>query len=239
MLALIAAAGLAVTVPPPRPPHSGRDVLRAMHERWAGHWYGTLEFMQDNTAPQPDGSARHSTWHEIAAFPGRLRIDFVAPDSNRTILFRADSEYVFTRDSLVRAAAFVHPLLVLGFDVYFQDPAAVAAKLERLGFDLSRVHEDVWHGRPVWVVGARAGDFHRKQFWVDRDRLVFVRLLQPDAQDSTRTDDTRFEAYQPLAGAWVSARVEFLEGGSPVWIEQYRDIRAGVPAPDSLFVPPR
>ena len=30
----------------PRPPRSGRELLRQMHDRYAGHWYGTLTFVQ-------------------------------------------------------------------------------------------------------------------------------------------------------------------------------------------------
>src|SRR2546425_12293358 len=54
-------------------PPSGRDVLKAMHDRYAGKWYRTLTFVQKNTATRPDGSQEHSIWHEYAALPGKLR----------------------------------------------------------------------------------------------------------------------------------------------------------------------
>ena len=106
----------------PRPPRSGRELLRQMHDRYAGHWYGTLTFVQRNTATHPDGSTEHSVWREYAAIPGRLRIDFQPGDSGNGALF--------AHDSLREATAFVHPLMVLGFDVYAQPVERTIAQLE-------------------------------------------------------------------------------------------------------------
>jgi cyclase len=101
------------------PSRTGRDVVSAMHDRYAGKWYRTLSFVQKNTATAPDGRIEHSTWREYAR------------------------------------------------------------RLKRLGFDLATVHDDSWEGRPVYVVGARAGDLRTRQFWVDKERLVFVRRAAP------------------------------------------------------------
>jgi hypothetical protein len=226
---------LALSGPGPR---DGRELIRAMHDRYAGAWYHTLSFTQHNTATDSQGRETHSTWKEYAALPGRLRIDFLPPDSGG-LLFRSDSEYVFTGGAAVRSAPLIHPLLVLGFDVYVQPVDTTLAKLGRLGFDLATMREDTWQGRPVYVVGAPAGDSVRAQFWVDRDRLVFVRMLQPLRRDSTRAADTRFEDYRRVGGAWVSARVVFLVGGRPVWKEEYVDIRTGEPLAEGLFDPAR
>src|SRR5207237_10792429 len=117
----------------------------------------------------------------------------------------------FRAGPLATAAAFVHPLMVLGFDVYFDSTARTARRLEQLGFDLATVHEDTWDGRPAYVVGARAGDLRTRQFWVDKDRLLFVRLLEPGQRDTARTSDIRFNDYRPVGPAWVSA-----EGAVPV-----------------------
>src|SRR5207249_1270615 len=80
----------------------------------------------------------------------------------------------------------------------------------QLGFDLATVHEGTWDGRPAYVVGARRGDLRTRQFWVDKDRLLFVRLLEPGQRDTTRTSDIRFNDYRPVGAAWVSAEVAFL-----------------------------
>ncbi len=220
-------------------PRDGRELIRAMHDRYAASWYATLAFTQHNTATDSAGRETYSTWREYAALPGRLRIDFLPADSGGGLLFRADTEYVFAHDSLRRAVPFVHPLLVLGFDVYRQPAETTLARLEHLGFDLSVLHEDTWQGRPVYVVGAPAGDLRHLQFWVDRERLVFVRMLEPGRRDTARIADTRFEDYRAVGAAWLSARVVLLQDGKPVWREEYADIRTGLPLDDALFDPRR
>jgi hypothetical protein len=97
------------------------------------------------------------------------------------------------------------------------------------------VREDSWDGRPVYVVGARAGDLRTRQFWVDKERLVFVRLLEPGRRDTTRINDIQFNKYQPVGPAWVSAEVAFLENGRRVWLEEYTEIKTDVPLAPRLF----
>ena len=220
------------------PPPGGRELLRQMHDRYAGHWYRTLTFVQQNTATHPDGSTEHSIWKEYATIPGRLRIDFQPGDSGNGALFANDSQFTFAHDSLRAAVAFVHPLMVLGFDVYAQPVERTIAQLEGLKIDLSVVHEESWHGRQVLVVGARTGDLRARQFWIDKGRLVFVRMLQP-GRDTTKTSDIRFEDYRQVGPAWVSARVEFLTDGQQRWLEEYTEIKTDVALPDGLFDPRR
>lgn len=220
-------------------PPSGRVIVAAMHDRYAGKWYRTLTFVQQNTATAPDGGIQHSTWLEYAALPGRLRIDFQPRDSAAGALFVRDSQFVFKAGRLTSATAFVHPLMVLGFDVYFDPAERSAERLAQLGFDLATVHEDTWQGRPVYVIGAPSGDRHTRQFWVDKERLVFVRLLEPAQRDTTKTSDIRFNDYRPAGGAWISAEVAFLVDGKQRWLEQYTEIRTGTALPDSLFDPRR
>jgi len=214
---------------------TGRDIVRAMHDRYAGAWYHTLTFIQRNTATRPDGAIEHSVWREYATLPGRLRIEFEPADSGAGLLFVGDSQFVFRDGRLTSATAFVHPLLVLGFDVYFDAVERTLALLERLGFDLSTVHADTWDGRPVYVVGAQPGDLRTRQFWIDKERLVFVRLLEPGRQDAGRISDIRFNKYLPVGAAWLSAEVALLIDGQPRWLEEYTEIKTGVPLADALF----
>jgi hypothetical protein len=219
------------------PARTGRDVVSAMHDRYAGKWYRTLSFVQQNTATGPDGRIEHSTWREYAALPGRLRIEFEPADSAAGLLFVRDSQFVFSDGRLTGATPFVHPLMVLGFDVYFDSAEHTARRLERLGFDLATVHDDRWESRPVYVVGATAGDLRTRQFWVDKERLVFVGMLEPGRRDTTRTSDVRFNRYQPVGAAWLSVEVAFLVDGQQRWLEQYTEIATGAPLPDALFDP--
>jgi len=212
-----------------------RGVVEAMHARYDGKWYRTLTFVQNNTAYHPDSTVEHSVWREWLMAPGKLRIEFQPADSGNGMIFAADSQFAFTKDSLTMARGFVHPLLVLGFDVYAQPVDRTIALLTQRRIDMSVLSETTWQGRPVWVIGAKAGDLHSRQFWVDKERLVFVRLLGPAGQDTSKTSDTRFNKYAPLAGGWVSAEVEFLVDGQRQFLEEYVDIQANVPMPAALW----
>ncbi len=218
-------------------PKTGRELLQAMHDRYAGKWYRTLTFVQKNTATRLTGTQEHSVWREYAAMPGRLRIEFEPIDSGGGVLFVHDSQFVFDADTLANVSAFVHPLMVLGFDVYFDPVDRTVARLEQLKFDLSTAHEDSWEGRQVYVVGAKAGDLHTRQFWVDKERLVFVQLLEPGQRDTSGTSDIRFNKYQPVGRAWLSVEVEFLVDGQPRWLEEYTEIETDVLLKDVLFDP--
>lgn len=233
--AIVLVVGLLQAAAPQRPITTPRDLVDAMRARYEGKWYRTLTFLQENTEHHPDGTVGHSVWREWLAAPGRLRIEFQPPDSGNGMLFAADSQFVFTKDSLVMSRPFIHPLLVLGFDVYAQPVEKTMAVLAQRRYDMSVLSEATWEGRSVWVVGATAGDLHTRQFWVDKERLVFVRLLGPAGQDTTRTAETRFNKYAPLAGGWISPEVEFLVDGQRQFLEQYREIQANVAMPDALW----
>ncbi|HWE41378.1 MAG TPA: hypothetical protein VG432_02690 [Gemmatimonadaceae bacterium] len=229
-------AGSTTTAPATPPITTGQGVVRAMHDRYAGSWYHTATFVQRNTRYLPSGAADTSTWLEALRVPGALRID-VEPLSQRNgILFVRDSQFIIGGGQLTRAIPSVHPLMVLGFDVYADPPERTLARIKALGFDLARMHEDVWQGRPVYVVGAAAGDTRSRQFWVDRQRLLFVRLLQPD-RDTTKTSEIRFNNYKPLGGGWIAPEVVFLLDGKPNFIERYEDIRVDPPLVDAVFDP--
>lgn len=223
-------------------PKNGDELVRAMHDRYDGKWYRSLTFLQHNTRYFATDSVQHSTWFERAAIPGKLRIDFrdgpgFAPDAG--ILFVNDSLIAIKGDTVAQTNAFIHPLMVLGFDVYAQPVDTTLNKLQALGFDLASIRGDTWQGRPVWVVGAKAGDLHSRQFWVDKERLVFVRMLEPGQRDTSATSETQFNDYRPFGTGWVSAQVLFLGNGQRLWMEEYDQIQVDVPLTDGAFDPQR
>jgi hypothetical protein len=221
-----------------RDSQAGDLVVRAMHDKYDGQWYRTLTFVQHNTLYLPGDSVQHSTWFERATIPGALRIDFregpgFPPDGG--ILFARDSQFVIQGDTLAQAVPFIHPLMVLGFDVYAQPVERTLDRLRQLGFDLGTTHDDTWQGRPVTVIGAKAGDLHTRQFWVDKERLVFVRMLEPGRRDTTVTAETQFNDYRAFGKAWVSAQVLFLSNGERRWLEEYDAITVNTPLADGVF----
>ncbi len=237
LLGLAAACAPAATRPAPVAVTDAPSLVRAMHHRYAGSWYRTAAFRQATTSLAPDGTQSTDTARVFVAVPGRLRIETGAPADGRGALFAGDSLYVLSGGRAVRRGARRNEQLILGFDVYGQDPARTLAVLAEQGFDLARFHADTWEGRPVYVAGAAAGDLRTRQFWIDRERLVFVRMLEPDPRDSTLVLETRFQDYRPAGGGWIAPRVEMLSGGRTIVREEYLDLQVDVPLDERLFVP--
>jgi len=216
---------------------NGEALVAAMHDRYAGRWYRTLTFRQKTSRLRPNGTWDEQTWYEALELPGRLRIDFDPVSAGNGVLYARDSQFVAANGRIVRAEPGINDLLLLGFDVYANAPARTDSLLRRQGFDLARVHEDTLEGRRMIVVGALAGEGRRKQFWVDADRLVFRRLLEPNPRDSMRVQDIRFTSYEPRGDAWLSPRVEIYDAGKLVFTEDYSDMRTDVPLDESIFDP--
>jgi outer membrane lipoprotein-sorting protein len=214
---------------------SAEDLLRAMHGRYQGNWYETLTFTQKSITHNPDGTSSSETWHEATMLPGKLRIDIgTVSDGNGMLV--ADGMLTSFKDGKVAASRpFVHMLLVLGFDVYKQDPKTTIAQVKEHGFDLTKMHEENWDGQAVYVVGADKGDLKSKQFWVEKKRLLFVRLIEPDRKDAAKTNDTRFVDYRQLAVGWVAAGVEFYVDGKLAFSEEYSEIQANPKLDAAVF----
>src|SRR5499427_8632205 len=137
---------------------SGEDVLRAMHDRYKDSWYQTITFTQKSTTYKSDGTSSAETWYEAASLPGNLRIDIGPASDGKGYIFADGNVTVVKDNKVVDTRKSVNMLLVLGFDVYTQDPAKTIAVAKGEGFDLSKLHEDTWEGHPAYVVGADRGD---------------------------------------------------------------------------------
>ena len=197
----------------PADPTNGAELVRAMHDRYPS-WYRTLRFVQTTTIYRPGGGTLVQTWPEVGQFPGKLRIETDTVGQGG-VIYRADSVYQFAGGRLARADTGMNDLLILGFDVYAQPAPTTVAVLRRRGFDLGRLSRATWEGRPMWVVGALPGDTTSKQFWVDQERLVFVRH----------------------GGGWVAEEVMFYRDGKPSLHEAYAKVQVNVPLDDALFNP--
>lgn len=218
-------------------PKTGEDVLRAMHDRYAKTWYQTLTFTQKSTTYNADGTSKAETWYEAIKLPAKLRIDIGPPASGNGFLLVDGTVYIYRDGKQAGTRSQVNMLLVLGFDVYGQSPETTVKVVKGEGFDLQKVHEDTWEGNPVYVVGADKGDLKSKQFWIDKKRLLFVRIFEPSPADATKIDDIRFEDYRELAGGWIAARVEVYADEKKVFSEEYSDIQPNPKLDPAVFDP--
>jgi hypothetical protein len=226
-------------------PASSRDpaitdaaqLVAAMHQRYTGKWYRNLTFIQKSSYLRPDGTvSRVETWYEAGMIPGRLRIDLGDPSRRNGALYRNDSVYSVQAGRIADRRKGRNLLMTLGFDVYGQPPARTLAQLREERVDLSVLRTDRLNGKVVYVVGAGPTDSTSNQFWVEAERLLFVRLIQSDSA-RRRTQDIRFEKYVPHAGGWVAEEVRILVGGKMIFHEEYSNVRVNVALDDNLFIP--
>ena len=224
--------------PKPAPPaatviSSAATAVDAMHSRYAPSWFKTLTFVQKTTLYLPSGGELVQTWYEALSLPGRMRVD-TDRKSRSGVLYTRDSVFTFASGKRTSADNRLNDLLVVAFDAYTQPASRTQAQLRRLGYDLSKFHEGTWQGRPVYVVGAERGDTTSEQFWLDRDRLVVLRVIGSGRQGRT---DTRLTNYVQTGGGWVATEIAQLVNGKRRILEQYSDLRPNVTLNDDLFDP--
>jgi len=217
--------------------HGGDGLLRAMHDRYQSSWYQTVTFTQKSTTYKPDGTSTADTWYEAALLPGKLRIDIGRAANGNGYVLVDGNVTIVQNNKVVGTRPLVNMLLVLGFDVYTQDPDVTIKVVKGEGYDLSKLREDTWEGHPVYVVGADKGDLKARQFWVAKDTLLFVREIEPARSDPSKLDDIRFMDYRPLDKAWIAARVEVHSEDKLVFSEDYTEIKANAKIGPAVFDP--
>lgn len=234
---LLVCALVTVTMANAQEVRTGEAVLTAMHDRYQSTWYQNVTFVQKSTTYKPDGTSTAETWNEAALLPGKLRIDIGATSDGNGYVFSDGNLTIVKANKVTATRPYVNMLLVLGFDVYRQDPDATIKVAKAEGYDLSKLHEDSWEGHPVYVVGADKGDLKTPQFWIAKDTMLFMRIVEPSRQDPSKLQDIRFEDYRPLSQAWIAARVEMYSDGKKVFQEDYSDIQANVKLSSAVFDP--
>jgi hypothetical protein len=217
---------------------SGRDVVRLMRERYDGKWFRTLTFVQNNTRYKATGGEDRSQWLEHYASPGMLRIDYMPLATKSGVLYVKNHVYAFSNGKQISDQPQIHPLLLLGYDVYSLPVATTLGLLDSLGINVDVVREDRWQDRPAYVVGAAAGDTTTNQFWIDAERLVLVRLLQKSVRGAqTTVAETRFDKYMDMNGIPVAMEIMMLRDWKPFFKEEYTDVKLNVPIDETMFDP--
>lgn len=234
VLAIIAAFCVSAIAATP-----GENVLRKMHDKYAGKWYKTLTFVQKTIYHKPDGSTdRIETWYEAMSVPGRLRIDVAGTPNNDGQIFADGKIYSFRDGKAMPGRPLVHPLLVLGFDIYQQPIEKSIEQVKSVGIDLTQVHETKWQGRDVYVVGTAAkDDMTKTQVWIDKQNLYFVRLIQLVGPERKIVRETQFNKYYKSGGGWVAPEVLFFTDGKLTLTEEYSEVRTNVALNDDLWNP--
>jgi outer membrane lipoprotein-sorting protein len=226
LIALLAGLGI---------PPTGKDIVKKMHQRYAGKWYRSFTFSQTTEVYRNDSLRSTQTWYEFIRFPERFRMDFGPADSGNAAIFRGDSCYRF-RGGKLRSTTINNNegLIFLLGGMYFYPLDKVYTIFDSLHYDLNKAHEDTWKGRPVYVIGANQGEEDANQLWVDRQDLYPVRMIKADGGSRL---DARFDDWKQADGGWLETKCSFYVNGKLVQVETYHDYKVNISLDDRIFDP--
>ena len=220
---------------PASPTTTGRDVIKKMHDRYAGKWYRSFTFNQTTEFYSNDSLKGSQTWYEAIRFPDRFRMDFGEADSGNAAIFRGDSSYRFKNGKLRSATINNNEgLIFLLGGLFFYPLDQTIGMLGALHYDLDKFHEDTWKGKPVFVVGAGKGEEGGNQLWIDQKDLYLVRMIKFDGQ---RKEEAVFDDYKPFDGGWSETKCTFYINNKLIQVETYHDCHSNVTLEDRIFDP--
>jgi sialate O-acetylesterase len=210
------------TITGPGEVSDGRDLVRAMHARYDGRWYRDFMLVQDVTYLGDGRAGDEERMTEYISLPGRVRAITGRVEDGNASIYVDGAFHRFEGGRAVGQVATVHGVLVTGFDVYTQDPERTIVQLEELGIDLDRITEAAWQGRPAWVVSARPDDPDTPQLWVEKERLLCVRVV---SRRPSGVLDVEMGGYEPLGEGWIATDLVFKRDGVAVLREDYAEFR--------------
>ena len=217
---------------------SSSDLIREMHDRYAGNWYRTLKFTQANTFYTQSGGEQKSRWVQHLSVPGRLRIDFEPLSSKSGLLILNNRVTTFDNGRRIDSRRSIQAILTLTADVYAIPVDVTLRRLDSLKIDLDKFRRDRLERKRVYVVGADAGDLESNQIWIDAERLLLLRIIQQEKRgERTIVTDTRVGGYREIDGYPIPHEFVSTRDGKPYFREEYEDVQVNAVLPPGIFDP--
>src|SRR5262249_12650781 len=113
----------------------------------------------------------------------------------------------------------------------YRDLGDVIIRMQKGGFNLSAYSARTWNDKPVYVIGATAGDLTSNQVWIDARTFYVLRIIEK--LNATDQMDMRFETHQQWCKGFVETRVSFRRNGELEQVEEYYDIKKTDGFPDN------
>lgn len=213
-------------------PRNGLEVIGWMRRTHPSRALKSLRFTMTSEFRDPPRATQSLGY---AMLPGKLRVEMLPSstrsgdvrDRQRLTVFRAGKRVATTRRVDLRA--------LLAFDVFAQNADTTIMWLDsaRVRYGLAR--RDEFRGRPVWVVGAVAGDSTTVQFWVDAREWRLVRVIQADPGSPDRLLDTRYTGFTELLDVPVPTTVEVWRDGRLFETQTLSDFEVNPTLPRNAF----
>jgi hypothetical protein len=202
-----------------------QDIVQQMYTRHAKNFRKSLSFVQQTNMYRNDSLIRKSTWYEVLVYPDKLRIDIDDPAKGNALFFVNDSLYRFQDGQLKSTGYQPHDLLYVLGGMYSFPLDKVYPKLKAIGYNIGKSFETIWKGRKVIVVGTDKDETESNQFWIDKEKLVTVRIL--NNKDGEKTE-TLCEDYIQLGSNLCETSIEFYMNGKLRQTEKYTDVKQNV-----------
>jgi hypothetical protein len=205
-----------------------------MHLRYHGKFYKHITFVQLNKVYRDGELAESSVWYEAFEFPGKLRVDVGPTVGKNGYIFIHDSVYYFKDGVLDHKEKKINETMLLQGDIYCLPIPTVIDKLKKLGYDIAKFREDKWKGKPVYVIGAEAGNDTSRQFWIDREFLYLVRHI---VNENGVVQEVHFSEHEAKGKFYIEDEVKIMENGKVVKTERYAEVDPNIVLSDAIFDP--
>jgi hypothetical protein len=215
-------------------PKSGVEAVQAMYEKYNETWFHSVKFGQTATFYKNDTIEKTEIWYESYKYPGMLIIKFEQKDSDDGLLFRNDSLFVFKDGQMIDKKQRIHDLVLLSLDAYVQEPEVTIRKLFYQGYDLNKFSSISHEGTDYYIIGAEENDTTSNQFWIDKENLLFYRMIKTTEKGR---EVVIFDKYEKYGGGWVEKEVYFYLNGKLTMDEKYFDIETDKATEESNYRP--
>lgn len=211
-----------------------QDIISIMHAANAKNFRKSLSFVQQTEFYRNDSLIRQATWHEVIVYPDNLRIDINDLSRGNSLLFVKDSFYNFQNSQLKTKVRQPHDLLFLLGGMYSFPLQAVYMRMKEAGYNTDKSFETIWKGMKVVVIGTDKEEKQSSQFWVDKERLVVVRIL--DNKDGQQSEIVCSDHIK-IGKSWCETKVELYVNGKIRQTEKYSGIQENISIDMDYFNP--
>lgn len=201
----------------------GYELIDTMHSKYYGKWFEKLYIKQKVIFYKNGVMERDEVWTEYIELPGKVRSNIGNIEEGNCEIVKNDTQFVFRNSKLNSKRRAIHSVLLLGFDVYLQNPDKTYEQLKESDFNLEKLYETKWQNKKVYVVGSTEGDTTSNQFWIDKKHFYLVRLIQKT--QTGKLLEVEFTNIKKLGNGWIATELIFKLNGKLAFIEEYLDYR--------------
>jgi outer membrane lipoprotein-sorting protein len=216
---------------------NGEELLKAMHDKYAGKYCQTIQFDQHTLRYDTNGVKKDtSTWYEWISYPDKFRIDFGKKFGGNCVIFKNDSSFNYKNHKLVKKDKNENDLLLILGGMYYRKFEDVVERLERSGYNLDVLTQINVNKNTFYVIGSsgyKNEPENQHQIWVDKKDLKVVKLKTK--LNETDWLEIRFDAFEKSCKGFTETRVSAFKNNKLEQVEEYFNLKTSIAIPDSIF----